>query len=230
MPRLILSLDGVPLAECVPARDRIAIGRRPDHDLVIDHPAVSADHLVMSRGPAGWIVEDPGSTNGTTLHGRPVRREVLRHQDVLHIGRYRLRFLADEVAQSTSDLDKTILVTASAFPAPPSSRAQTPRQTQTPRSPSPPWVRPADVSPCLQVLAGPRTGQRMPLHKVVTPVGHPAAAMAAITRRASRFTVTHLAGEPPGRLNDVPLTQAPMPLGPGDRLVLNGVELEFRLA
>ena len=210
MPRLVLSLDGTHLAECVPQRDRIAIGRRPGNDLVIEHPAVSADHLLVSRSPTGWIAEDPGSTNGTTLRGRPVRRERLRDQDELHIGRYRLRFLADDLAQAATQLDKTVLLTAVAAPILP--------------------VRPDGMSACLQVRAGPRAGQQIPLLKVVTPVGHPAAVMAAITRRASRFTVTHLLGDPPGRLNEMPLTQVPAPLGPGDRLVLEGIELEFRLA
>jgi pSer/pThr/pTyr-binding forkhead associated (FHA) protein len=49
--------------------DEIRIGRRPDLELPLPYPALSALHARLSRTEAGWQVEDLGSTNGTRVDG-----------------------------------------------------------------------------------------------------------------------------------------------------------------
>jgi pSer/pThr/pTyr-binding forkhead associated (FHA) protein len=47
----------------------IRIGRRPDLELPLPYPALSALHARLARTDAGWQIEDLGSTNGTRVDG-----------------------------------------------------------------------------------------------------------------------------------------------------------------
>lgn len=49
-------------------QDRIAFGRNPESDVIIEDPRSSWDHFAIERtGPDGYIVVDQGSRNGTYL-------------------------------------------------------------------------------------------------------------------------------------------------------------------
>lgn len=76
---LVPSRDGLPLGPGWPlAAGRVVVGRAssqgppPDLDLAlaIDAGAVSRRHALLTRGAAGWLVEDLGSTNGTRVRRR----------------------------------------------------------------------------------------------------------------------------------------------------------------
>jgi pSer/pThr/pTyr-binding forkhead associated (FHA) protein len=47
----------------------IRIGRRPDIELPLPYPALSALHARLFRAAVGWQIEDLGSTNGTRVDG-----------------------------------------------------------------------------------------------------------------------------------------------------------------
>lgn len=231
MPRLIISLDGAFVREVTLMRDRTTLGRRPSNDIVIDNLAVSGEHAAVCRTPGGWSIEDLASTNGTYLNGRAIRREPLRHQDAIDIGRYQLRFLDDP---PRIDLEKTLVV------RPLGGAADSWPETVDPAAPGPHALRPppralpaAAAAPgdagaaCLRVRSGAAAGREIALVKVVTTIGRPGQAVASITRRAGVYAIAHLDGEPPGRVNGVTLTREPLALKPGDRLELAGIEMEF---
>jgi ABC transport system ATP-binding/permease protein len=50
------------------------IGRDPAADIVVEEPLVSWRHAVLSESDGQWLLEDPGSTNGTFAAGQRVRR------------------------------------------------------------------------------------------------------------------------------------------------------------
>jgi hypothetical protein len=58
---------------------RFIIGRDPNCDLVIHNLTVSRRHAGLDRDPAGWLLTDFGSTNGTRLNGWRVREPVPVH-------------------------------------------------------------------------------------------------------------------------------------------------------
>jgi hypothetical protein len=63
---------GEPLAivlEQTQDRPYVSLGRGPDNDIVIDDATLSRLHLLLTREPAGWMLRDAGSTNGTTVDG-----------------------------------------------------------------------------------------------------------------------------------------------------------------
>jgi predicted component of type VI protein secretion system len=76
--------------------DRMTIGRRPDNDLCLQYPTVSADHTEIITIAGDSFLHDCGSTNGTLVNGHPVTKHFLRDHDVIDIGRLKLVYLADE--------------------------------------------------------------------------------------------------------------------------------------
>jgi transcriptional regulator with GAF, ATPase, and Fis domain len=70
----------------------LRIGKAPENDVVIDHPTVSRNHLVVRRMGDRFLVQDLDSTNGTFLDGAQVREAYLRPGALLEVGDVRLRF------------------------------------------------------------------------------------------------------------------------------------------
>lgn len=52
----------------------ITLGRAPNNDIVVNHPALSKFHAYLRRSGEGWSIDDAGSTNGTRLDGAPVTK------------------------------------------------------------------------------------------------------------------------------------------------------------
>ncbi len=64
------------------------IGRGALADFVFEAPLVSRVHCRLTADASGQLVmEDLGSTNGTSVNGTPTARAVLRPDDVLGVGR-----------------------------------------------------------------------------------------------------------------------------------------------
>ncbi len=73
--------------------DGMTLGRSNGADLLVDDPFASAAHArIFPRGPFMYI-EDLGSTNGTYLNGRQLRRaEQLKPADTVRIGDSEYRY------------------------------------------------------------------------------------------------------------------------------------------
>jgi len=70
----------------------LKIGKAPDNDVVIDHPTVSRNHLLVKRVGDRFLVQDLGSTNGTFLDGAQIREAYLKPGSLLEVGDVQLRF------------------------------------------------------------------------------------------------------------------------------------------
>ena len=73
--------------------DHTNVGRHPDSEIFLDDITVSRRHVVLDRTPAGYVVRDVGSLNGTYVNHERADEATLRHCDELQIGRYRLSFV-----------------------------------------------------------------------------------------------------------------------------------------
>ena len=63
------------------------IGRSPGADVHLEDPFISERHVRFDRMENRIVVEDLGSTNGTTINGLPLTgRKVLDRGDVIRIG------------------------------------------------------------------------------------------------------------------------------------------------
>lgn len=54
-------------------RKKIVLGRSPDCDVVVNHPQVSARHVLAIRHEDGFLLEDLSSRNGTFINGRRIK-------------------------------------------------------------------------------------------------------------------------------------------------------------
>jgi len=69
------------------------IGRSRECEIVVDDPGVSRKHVEIRHAREGWLVEDLGSTNGSTVNGAPLRApHVLANGDEIEMGSTALRF------------------------------------------------------------------------------------------------------------------------------------------
>jgi hypothetical protein len=75
--------------------DRITIGRTTNNDVVVPDTSVSRLHAYVRRDPAGWVVVDAGSKNGSWLRGEPLearKDRALASRAVLRLGDVELTF------------------------------------------------------------------------------------------------------------------------------------------
>jgi hypothetical protein len=68
----------------------LRIGRALDNDLVIADSRISRYHAQIVRDPHGSLVRDLGSTNGTSVAGRPISEDRLADGDRLSLGGYQI--------------------------------------------------------------------------------------------------------------------------------------------
>ena len=111
MARLILSMDGLVLKEILLNKERIAIGRKAHNDIQIDNLAISGDHAAVVTILDDSFLEDLNSTNGTLVNGQPIKKHVLKNNDVVELGKYKLKYI-NEVpkAAAAADFEKTMVL------------------------------------------------------------------------------------------------------------------------
>ncbi len=98
MMKLVLLIADMAVNEFPFEKDALSIGRSADNDIVLDDPLVSSRHAQVtisheSGGDSIASIEDLGSTNGTRVNGKDVRKHRLKHDDLIQIGRNSLRII-----------------------------------------------------------------------------------------------------------------------------------------
>jgi FHA domain len=85
----------------------ITLGRAPDNDVVVPDVSISRFHAFVKQGANGrWLLQDAGSTNGTTVNGSSVPRQghgspaELSAGDDVRLGQVELTFLDSEALVS----------------------------------------------------------------------------------------------------------------------------------
>ena len=71
-------------------KPEITIGRSPNTDIQIDNLAVSKQHARLIKQKDQYVVEDLASTNGTFLNDEKVTRAILKHNDIVTVGKHTL--------------------------------------------------------------------------------------------------------------------------------------------
>src|SRR5580765_2465584 len=122
MAKLILSMDGLVLKEIPLTKERTTIGRKPHNDIQIDNLAVSGEHAVIVTILNDSFLEDLGSTNGTVVNGNPIKKHFLQNNDVVELGKYKLKFVGESAPAASAekaDFEKTMVLRPSAMKTPP---------------------------------------------------------------------------------------------------------------
>jgi pSer/pThr/pTyr-binding forkhead associated (FHA) protein len=206
MPKMIVSIDGVVIKDVQLTKDRTTLGRRPYNDIVIDNLAVSGEHAVLQMSGAATFLEDLNSTNGTYVNGKAIKKQQLQHGDMVEIGKYKIRFVHEGV---TENVEKTTVINAGAVePAPGAAQGSTGHAS-------------------IKVMSGAAAGREVAMVKVVTTVGKPGVAVAAITRRPHGYVVALVDGSTKPLVNGTPVGTEAVSLHHGDLIELAGTQMQF---
>src|SRR5205809_7023022 len=86
MARLVVNREEADLVTHQLTRDIVTIGSAPVNHIVIDDPAVSAQHAILARGADSYWLTDLHSTNGTHINGVSIRGAELMDGDKIQVG------------------------------------------------------------------------------------------------------------------------------------------------
>ena len=252
--KLILSMNGAVLREYPLNKERMTIGRKAHNDIVIDNLAVSGEHAAVVTIMHDSFLEDLDSTNGLEVNGVPTKKHFLQNNDVIEIGKHKLKYINDQITQTTSaDFERT-MVMRGPVGQPPAAKAGT-MKTQAkpdhagvgeqdeitgkfdaPASAAKP-AAPAATKPAaqgesakiavVQILTGPNAGKELELVKNLTTLGKPGLQVAVLTRRPQGFFITHVEGAKFPLVNGEALTNQAYQLNDHDVIELAGIKMEF---
>jgi pSer/pThr/pTyr-binding forkhead associated (FHA) protein len=234
MAKLILSLDGSVIKEVPLDKERVTIGRKPQNDIQIENLAVSSEHACIVTILNDSFLEDLGSTNGTLVNGNPIKKHILQNNDVVEIGKYKLKYITDTPVAGpvpANDFEKTMILRApaAARPAGDSAFGDTPAVQATAAATA--AAKSAEIQPlaAVQILNGPSAGKELELTKNLTTLGKPGVQVAVITRRPHGYFIAHVEGASFPVVNGRTLDSQAYRLNDHDVIELTGVKLEFFL-
>jgi pSer/pThr/pTyr-binding forkhead associated (FHA) protein len=174
--RLVLRYGPYPAEEYPLPDHTITIGRDPVNDIVISDPEISRRHARLMFQAGRYLLEDLGSTNGTSVNGRRISEPVvLNADDVIDFAEY----VAFTFVPATDALADTMLEAGRRGPS--AATAVRPR--------------PTSVSPVLPSAATARSEPPVAVRQTEPP--YPPVA----TRQTEPFP----AGAPPNRRRRMPL-------------------------
>lgn len=216
--KLIMTLDGAIMREYPVDSDSISVGRRHGNDVQINDMTVSGRHALVTTLIGNTYVEDLGSTNGTLVNGRKVRKLLLHHGDVIQVGTHQLTYFQEDKAA----YEPTMFLRAEVA------------DTQ---------VIPADgdFGPDIKgmplagvrILNGPLAKKVLELRKPFNTLGYKGIKMAMITRSNMGYVIIAVKSSKGKRASDAPLVNG-KPLGQDARqlqehdiLEVAGFQMEF---
>jgi pSer/pThr/pTyr-binding forkhead associated (FHA) protein len=236
MAKLILSMDGLVLKEIQLAKERTTIGRKAHNDIQIDNLAISGEHAAIVTILNDSFLEDLNSTNGTYVNGQPIKKHFLQHNDVVELGKYRLKYINEAASPNAAmEMEKTLSMRPDVVRQSEEQLAQKTlgdthvgldvpamaEETEAPLAAAPLGA--------VQILSGANTGRELELAKSLTTLGKPGVQVAVITRRPQGYFITHVEGKDLPVVNGRSLDAQAHPLRPHDVIEIAGVKMEFFL-
>ncbi len=244
MAKLHFSLDGNSLGEFGLDKERTTIGRRPANDIHIDNLAVSGDHAVITTIGNDSFLEDLGSTNGTMVNKKPIKKHVLHHGDVIEFGKYQLKYenkAQENKPVNSNGFENTVvvrpakLVVSSSEPVAEVEKTVATPVTETVSSTAP------DLAPIgssdntvklgyLRVLNGANSGRELSLNKSMTTLGKPGMQVVVITKRPHGYFIAHVEGDKQLLVNGRNVGAKAYELSDRDVIDLIDTQMQFYLA
>ena len=221
------------------------------NDIQIDNLAVSGEHALIVTILNDSFLEDLGSTNGTLVNGNPVKKHILQNNDVIEIGKYKLKYVSEAPRRRRppSPISRKPWCCARRWRRQARARRRpaarrrlrrypgarpAPAPQPTPQSQPPPPVSAADrakqpdkLLAAIQILTGPSAGKELELVKNLTTLGKPGVQVAVITRRPQGYFITHVEGANFPVVNGKALDAQAHQLNDHDVVELAGVKMEF---
>lgn len=238
MAKLVLSMNGAIQGEYELNQERLTIGRKPDNDIQIDNLAVSGKHALIITILDDSFLEDLGSTNGTYVNGKLVKKHALKDGDVIAIGKHELKYVNENATADDDEFEKTMIIkpgSASAAVA----AAQAAEKAGAAASATAPSGGKATTAPAaagmplgrLTVLNGPIAGKELELTKALVTLGKPGTQVAVISRRPQGYFLTHIESDGDGKrypvVNGEAIGAKAYQLKNSDLIELAGIKMEF---
>ena len=100
--------------QTVRLESRLLIGRSEHNDISIGSRFVSRHHALLVRHGNSTFLMDLNSTNGTTVNSREVEKAILKNNDIISLGRHRLKLenapaIPTEIAEQIQAADTMVL-------------------------------------------------------------------------------------------------------------------------
>ena len=245
MAKLILSMDGLVLKEILLTKERTSIGRKASNDIQIDNLAISGEHAAVVTILNDSFLEDLNSTNGTLVNSQPVKKHFLKNGDVIELGKYKLKYVAEPSQHvDAPDFEKTMVLRPGAVKqaaTSPEAQAQAYNNTQAgqipPQQPPAPAPEASPASPppktvvlgAIQILNGVNAGREMELTKTLTTLGKPGVQVAVIAKRPHGYFITHVEGAQFPAINGQVIDAQARQLNDHDVVEIAGIKMEFFL-
>jgi len=216
--------------------ETMTIGRKPGNDIPIDNLSISGRHAQVITILEDSFLEDLGSTNGTYVNGKLVKKHALENGDIITLGKFQITYHSG-ASGGDQDFEQTMIIRPGEVGMPEAAASKEIDQSMqkitaaiaseaasTAASPM------ANKEACLQLLSGANAGKELILTKALTTIGQPGVQVAAITRRPQGFFLIHVDGGPN---NSVPKVGG-SPIGPNahalkshDIIEVASVKMEF---
>jgi pSer/pThr/pTyr-binding forkhead associated (FHA) protein len=245
MAKLVLSLNGVVQGEYELNNERLTIGRKPENDIQIDNLAVSGKHALIITILDDSFLEDLGSTNGTYVNGKLVKKHALKDGDVIAIGKHELKYVNENATANDDEFEKTMIIkpgSASAAVAAAQAAEKAGAAPVDADGKDGAAEGAAAVAPTtsgmplgrLTVLNGPIAGKELELTKALVTLGKPGTQVAVISRRPQGYFLTHIESDGDGKryptVNGEGIGPKAYQLKDGDLIELAGIKMEFSVA
>jgi pSer/pThr/pTyr-binding forkhead associated (FHA) protein len=234
MGKLVLSMNGVVQGEYELDKERITIGRKPDNDIQIDNLAVSGKHALIITILDDSFLEDLGSTNGTYVNGKLIKKHALKNGDIVAIGKHELKYVNEHASADEEDeFEKTMIIkpgsaSAAVAAAQAAERAGAAAEAVTSTASGRIGGMPSGR---LTVLNGPIAGKELELTKALVTLGKPGTQVAVISRRPQGYFLTHIESDGDGKryplVNGEPIGPKAYALKDNDMIELAGIKMEF---
>lgn len=254
MAKIILTLDNTYLSEYPLIKARTSIGRRPNNEVHLDNLAVSGEHAAIVKMGGDYFVEDLESTNGTLVNGEAIKKHLLQHDDVIELGKYRLKYVNDAIDSAavnnlSNGFEKTMMVNPSAIRSSKKRAAESDVvsavagqsnseslaikraavDTTSVAAPTFSVSSQSDMVGRVQVLNGSSSGRELVLNKALTTLGKTGVQVAVITKRPNGYFITHVEGKVLPIVNGVSAGAQAVALSDHDVIELAGIKMEFYL-
>jgi len=235
MAKLVLSLNGVVQGEYQLDKERLTIGRKADNDIPIDNLAVSGKHALVITILDDSFLEDLGSTNGSYVNGKLIKKHALKDGDVIAIGKHEMKYVNELATADDDEFEKTMIIkpgSASAAVAAAQAAEKAVASVAPAAAPAAPPA-PGVGMPLgrLTVLNGPIAGKELVLTKALITLGKPGTQVSVISRRPQGYFLTHIESDGDGKryptVNGEPIGPKAYQLKDSDLIELAGIKMEF---
>ena len=212
------------------------IGRKPSNDISIDNLSVSGVHAQVITILEDSFLEDLGSTNGTYVNGKLIKKHALAHGDNITLGKYQITYHNTSSAEE-QDFEQTMIIRPGEAGLPEEAGSKeidkSVRKISAAIASETATAGQSGVvqkDACLQLLSGANTGKELILTKALTTIGQPGVQVAAITRRPQGYFLIHVDGGPNNSVPKVggsPIGASAHELKSHDIIEVAGVKMEF---